>query len=132
MGATLFDSGGTFQTAFRDAAPAHGLRAEQRRAARPSGNDGPPTCARGPRYTGIAQPLAAIGEACRETGAVFLADCVLSLGGCEVSGGAWSFDVAVGGLQKCLCGPPGLALGTLSARAQTAIANRREPIHSGY
>src|SRR5207302_993081 len=73
--------------------------------------------------TGILQPLAAIGEACRETGAVFLADCVLSIGGCEVSADAWSIDVAVGGLQKCLCGPPGLALVTLSTRAQTAIAN---------
>jgi (S)-ureidoglycine-glyoxylate aminotransferase len=66
--------------------------------------------------TGILQPLEAIGQACRDAGALFVVDAVLSLGGCEVAVDAWQVDAAVGGLQKCLGGPPGLALITCSTR----------------
>lgn len=66
--------------------------------------------------TGILQPLAAIGQACREVGSSFVVDAVLSLGGCEVAVDAWYVDAAIGGLQKCLGGPPGLALVTCSDR----------------
>jgi (S)-ureidoglycine-glyoxylate aminotransferase len=82
--------------------------------------------------TGILQPLAEIGEACRQTGALLLADCVLSIGGCQVEVDKWGIDAAVGGLQKCLGGPPGLALVTLSQRAAQALAARRTPPHSAY
>jgi aspartate aminotransferase-like enzyme len=57
---------------------------------------------------------------------------VLSLGGCEVAADAWGLDVAVGGLQKCLGAPPGLALVTWSARAQAALLSRQTPIQSVY
>jgi aspartate aminotransferase-like enzyme len=66
--------------------------------------------------TGILQPLAAIGQACHEVGSLFMVDAVLSLGGCEVAVDAWHVDAAVGGLQKCLGGPPGLAVVTCSGR----------------
>jgi|SRR5579864_8466977 len=79
--------------------------------------------------TGILQPLSAIGEACRETGTLFLVDVVLSIGGCEVNVKQWAVDAAVGGLQKCLGGPPGLALLTLSERFQASL--RRRP-NSAY
>jgi (S)-ureidoglycine-glyoxylate aminotransferase len=74
--------------------------------------------------TGILQPLEAIGRACRETNGLLLVDAVLSLGGCEVNTAGWSIDAAVAGLQKCLGGPPGLALLSLSSAALTRLAPR--------
>jgi (S)-ureidoglycine-glyoxylate aminotransferase len=82
--------------------------------------------------TGILQPLKEIGAACQETGALLLADCVLSIGGCEVNFDAWGIDAAVGGLQKCLGGPPGLALVALSDRAQQAMSARNTRPRSAY
>jgi (S)-ureidoglycine---glyoxylate transaminase len=74
--------------------------------------------------TGILQPLESIGEACREANVRLLVDAVLSLGGCEVSTAAWSVDIAVAGLQKCLGGPPGLALMALSRAALDSLRPR--------
>src|SRR5207248_5687526 len=67
--------------------------------------------------TGVLQPLEDIGRACREVGSLFLVDAVLSIGGSEVSAEAWNIDAVVGGLQKCLGGPPGVAPLVLSERA---------------
>jgi (S)-ureidoglycine-glyoxylate aminotransferase len=78
--------------------------------------------------TGVLQPLADIGHACRETGSLFVVDTVLSIGGCEVSVDEWHIDAAVGGLQKCLGGPPGLALLTCS----DALRQRMVPGQSAY
>jgi len=74
--------------------------------------------------TGILQPLEAIGRACHAADTLFVVDAVLSLGGCEVSFDAWRVDAAIGGLQKCLGGPPGQALVACSARAMAARASR--------
>jgi len=82
--------------------------------------------------TGILQPLAPIGDACRETGALLLADAVLSIGGCEVNVAGWSLDASVGGLQKCLGGPPGLALVTCSPRVEQALRVHQRPPDSAY
>ncbi len=82
--------------------------------------------------SGILQPLESIGRACRDTGALFLADAVLSIGGCPVEFDAWSLDAAVGGLQKCLGGPPGLALVAFSDRVRNALAARRGRPQSLY
>jgi (S)-ureidoglycine-glyoxylate aminotransferase len=71
--------------------------------------------------TGVLQPLEPIGEACRETGALLLVDAVLSLGGCEVNVAQWCIDAGIAGLQKCLGGPPGLALVTLSGQARESL-----------
>jgi (S)-ureidoglycine-glyoxylate aminotransferase len=82
--------------------------------------------------TGIVQPLAPIGAACQETGSLLLVDAVLSIGGCEVDFDAWQLDVAVGGLQKCLGGPPGLALLACSPRVEQALGRRTRASHSVY
>jgi (S)-ureidoglycine-glyoxylate aminotransferase len=82
--------------------------------------------------TGILQPLEALGLACQETGTLLLADAVLSLGGCEVAVDAWQIDAAVAGLQKCLGGPPGLALVALSARFVSTVAERRSRPRTAY
>lgn len=71
--------------------------------------------------TGVLQPLEDIGAACRATNTLLLVDVVLSLGGCEVNVADWNVNVAVAGLQKCLGGPPGLALLTASPSAQDAF-----------
>jgi aspartate aminotransferase-like enzyme len=82
--------------------------------------------------TGILQPLEPLGAACRDTGALLLVDAVLSLGGCRVETDAWCLDAAVGGLQKCLGGPPGLALVTCSERLHDALKRRAGQPHSAY
>jgi (S)-ureidoglycine-glyoxylate aminotransferase len=82
--------------------------------------------------TGILQPIEDIGRACREAGTVFVVDAVLSLGGCQVDVDAWDVDAAVGGMQKCLGGPPGLALVTCSDRAQRVWSRRASAPHSAY
>jgi (S)-ureidoglycine-glyoxylate aminotransferase len=79
--------------------------------------------------TGVLQPLEPIGAACRETGALLLADAVLSLGGCEVNAAAWHVDAAVAGLQKCLGGPPGLGLVALSGAGQTRLNPRPDSVY---
>lgn len=79
--------------------------------------------------TGILQPLAEIGRACQAAGALLLVDGVLSLGGCEVNMDGWGIDAVVGGMQKCLGGPPGLALLAYSDRAAAAFVDRP---HSTY
>jgi (S)-ureidoglycine-glyoxylate aminotransferase len=76
--------------------------------------------------TGILQPLEAIGVACCQTGTPLLADAVLSLGGCEVNAAGWNLDVAVAGLQKCLGGPPGLALVGLSGAALLELTSETD------
>src|SRR5207244_3529968 len=82
--------------------------------------------------TGILQPLAAVGNACRETGTLFMVDAVLSLGGCQLDVDGWRVDAAVGGMQKCLGGPPGLAPLTCSERALDARTRRSTLPHSVY
>lgn len=79
--------------------------------------------------TGVLQPLEAIGAACAETRTLFVVDAVLSLGGCEVDAVAWNVDAAVAGLQKCLGGPPGLALVALSAQAQAALNAKPQSVY---
>jgi (S)-ureidoglycine-glyoxylate aminotransferase len=71
--------------------------------------------------TGVLQPLEPIGAACRETGTLLLVDAVLSLGGCEVNAAEWQIDAGVTGLQKCLGGPPGLALVALSSHGHDSL-----------
>jgi (S)-ureidoglycine-glyoxylate aminotransferase len=82
--------------------------------------------------TGILQPLDPIGAACRETGSLFVVDAVLSLGGCQFDVDAWCIDAAIGGMQKCLGGPPGLAPVTCSERALAARAGRSGLPYSAY
>jgi pyridoxamine--pyruvate transaminase len=71
--------------------------------------------------SGVENPLAEIGRIAHEHDALLLADVVSSLGGAEVKVDAWHVDVAVAGPQKCLAGPPGMSLMTVSERAWRAI-----------
>lgn len=82
--------------------------------------------------TGAWQPLAEIGQLCRELDALLVVDCVTSLGGLPVEIDAWSIDAAYSGTQKCLSAPPGLAPVTFNQRALDAIAARKTKVQSWY
>src|SRR5688572_10827808 len=82
--------------------------------------------------TGIVQPLAEIGAACREHDALLVVDAVLSLGGCRVETNAWNVDVSVSGLQKCLGGPSGMAPLTYNERAEAVMHARRAAPATNY
>ncbi|MEA4884504.1 MAG: alanine--glyoxylate aminotransferase family protein [Clostridia bacterium] len=82
--------------------------------------------------TGVLQPLREIGKACREAGAMFVADMVTSLAGTHVGVDDNLVDVAYSGSQKCLSCPPGMAPITLNDRATTVVMGRKSPVQSWY
>ncbi len=86
----------------------------------------------GETSTGILQPLTEAVEIAHENGALFLADCVTSLGGQPVNLDARRIDVAYSCTQKCLACPPGLSPISFSERAVEVIRNRKTPIQSFY
>jgi alanine-glyoxylate transaminase/serine-glyoxylate transaminase/serine-pyruvate transaminase len=69
--------------------------------------------------TGVRNDVACIGEA--KGDALFVVDCVTSLGGIPVEVDGWHVDLAYSGTQKCLGVPPGLAPFSASARARAAL-----------
>jgi alanine-glyoxylate transaminase / serine-glyoxylate transaminase / serine-pyruvate transaminase len=71
----------------------------------------------GETSTGVVQPLDALAEACAQHGALFMIDCVTSLGGQPLDLDAAGVDAAFSGAQKCLNCPPGLAPFTANDRA---------------
>lgn len=77
--------------------------------------------------TGVRQDLRAIAEAARGHDALLLADAVSSLGAVELRADAWGLDVVITGSQKALMAPPGLALVSVSDRAQAAMRTARLP-----
>ncbi len=79
----------------------------------------------GDTSTTMCQPLADLGEICREHDVLFYCDATASLGGNEFRTDAWGLDVATAGLQKCLGGPSGSAPITISPRAVEVIEARR-------
>jgi len=86
----------------------------------------------GETSTGTLQPLAEIARLVHDHGALLVADCVVTLGGCEVAVDRWGLDVAIAGTQKCLSCPSGLAPVTYNARAEAAIKARRTRVQSNY
>ena len=86
----------------------------------------------GETSTGILQPLRDAVEIAHQSGALFLADCVTSLGGQPVEMDALGIDLAYSCTQKCLAGPPGLSPISFSERAVEVIRNRKTPIQSFY
>ena len=86
----------------------------------------------GETSTGILQPLRDAVEIAHQRGALFLADCVTSLGGQPVDMDALGIDIAYSCTQKCLAAPPGLSPISFSERAVAVIRNRKTPIQSFY
>jgi (S)-ureidoglycine-glyoxylate aminotransferase len=82
-------------------------------------------CVHGDTSTTMAQPLAGLGELCREIGAFSYVDATATLGGMAVETDQWGADIVTAGLQKCMGGPSGSAPITLSDRAAEFIASRK-------
>ncbi|CAG5084795.1 Purine catabolism protein PucG [Thermobacillus xylanilyticus] len=79
----------------------------------------------GETSTGRLQPLDGIGAACREYDALLVVDAVATIGGVPVNTDDWQLDAVVGGTQKCLSVPSGMAPLTYNARVERLLAGRR-------
>lgn len=78
--------------------------------------------------SGTWTDVSAIGPIAHAHGALTMIDCVSSLGGMPLQVDEWQLDVCVAGAQKCLGGPPGLTLMSVSERAWERIgANPAAP-----
>jgi pyridoxamine--pyruvate transaminase len=82
--------------------------------------------------SGTLHDLSAIGPAARAHGALTLVDAVSSLGGIELKTDEWELDVCVAGAQKCLGGPPGISLMTVSERAWERIRSNPAAPRASY
>ncbi len=82
--------------------------------------------------TGVWQPLESASRRAHEAGALFVVDCVTSLGGCSVGIDRLGIDAAYSGTQKCLSCPPGLSPITFGERALERLRARTRPVQSWY
>lgn len=86
----------------------------------------------GETSTGVLQPLEELSAVAHEHGALFLVDCVTSLGGIPVAVDARQIDIAYSGTQKCLSAPPSLSPITINQAARDVFATRKTPVQSFY
>ncbi len=82
--------------------------------------------------TGVCQPLEDLSKMAADSGALFLVDCVTSLGGLNVPIDALGIDAVYSGTQKCISCPPGLSPISFSDRAMKALKARKTPVLSWY
>jgi alanine-glyoxylate transaminase/serine-glyoxylate transaminase/serine-pyruvate transaminase len=82
--------------------------------------------------TGVANPVKPIGELVRGSGALYLVDCVTSLGGMPVAMDDWGADALYSGTQKCLSCPPGLAPLSFSEKALEKLKARKKKVPNWY
>jgi len=66
---------------------------------------------------GMLNPAKEVGELAKKHDAVFVLDCITSIGGDNVPVDAFGADIAIVGSQKCLGTPPGLAALSISEKA---------------
>ncbi|MBC8256097.1 MAG: alanine--glyoxylate aminotransferase family protein [Candidatus Marinimicrobia bacterium] len=82
--------------------------------------------------TGVCNPVAEIGKLVIDNGALYLVDCVTSMGGMEVKMDDWNIDALYSGTQKCLSCPPGLSPVSFSDRAVGKLTNRKTKVPNWY
>ncbi len=82
--------------------------------------------------TGVLSDAAAIGALVKEHGALFILDCVTSLGGLPVQLDDWHVDATYSGTQKCLSCPPGLAPISFSDKALEKLKARKTKVPNWY
>jgi len=82
--------------------------------------------------TGALQPIEGMGEVIHRKGALFLLDCVTSLGGIPVRIDEWGVDIGYSASQKCLGCPPGLSPVTVSDLAAKVLHSRKNRVSNWY
>ncbi len=70
---------------------------------------------------GIVNPAKEVGRLARKYDALFIVDGISSVGGNDFLTDEWGIDIAITGSQKCLAVPPGLAMVTVSKRAEEML-----------
>lgn len=79
----------------------------------------------GETSTGRIQPLEEIGKACRELNVLIVVDAVATIGGVPVEVDDWCLDAVIGGTQKCLSIPSGMAPITYNERVERKVLKRK-------
>lgn len=79
----------------------------------------------GETSTGQMQPLAEVGKVCRELDILFVVDAVATIGGVPVETDTWNIDAVIGGTQKCISVPSGMAPITYNERIEAKLASRK-------
>ena len=77
-------------------------------------------------------PVEAIGAVAKEFGVLTMVDTVSGLGGELLSPEDWGMDIAVAGPQKCLGGPPGLSMLSVSPQAWDAMETKKNPLKGSF
>ena len=77
--------------------------------------------------TGVLHDVEAIARIVRTTPAILVVDAITSVGVVDLPMDAWGVDVVVGGSQKSLMIPPGLAFCGVSDRAWAMVERSRLP-----
>ena len=67
---------------------------------------------------GLTNPAKEVGELAQRHDAVFIVDGISSIGGNEFLTDDWKIDIAITGSQKALAVPPGLAIVSVSPKAE--------------
>ena len=67
---------------------------------------------------GLTNPAKEVGRLAKKYDAVFIVDGISSIGGNEFLTDEWNIDIAITGSQKALAVPPGLAVVSVSPRAE--------------
>ena len=77
--------------------------------------------------TGISHDVEAVGKIVAETDAVLVADAITGLGTSVLEIDAWGLDTVIGGSQKAVMIPPGLAYCSVSEKALRRAAAASNP-----
>lgn len=79
--------------------------------------------------TGVNNDIKALGEVCSSAGCALVVDAISGLGADEFRADEWGVDVFVGGSQKGLMLPPGLAFISLSDKARDMMNSSDIPTY---
>ncbi len=77
--------------------------------------------------TAVLQDVQAIGKITQKTDALLIVDAISGLGADRLETDAWAVDLAIGGSQKALMLPPGLAFLSVSGKARRRLEAARLP-----
>ena len=77
--------------------------------------------------TGAAYDVQAMGALVKNTGALFIVDAITGVGTMRLDIDTWGLDIVIGGSQKALMIPPGLAFLSISEKAWAQMAAAKLP-----